>query len=347
LRQPTLPAGEELTYVGDDDSEFFRQVHGRSLNTLNTSYLLPCVSISCNAASEYHHRMLKFLFGGQNYVGPVKEVLQFGEQRLMIRSVLDLGTGGGLWYAYFRLHAMTSGGGGIDEGAAFCPGPSKWQTEFPRAEVIGIDLAPIQPRDVPPNCTFELFDLDQQSIPYPDGCFDLIHARSMFMGIHNYPRLLREISRLLRPGGLVILIESNLTPIIAPSSPSSSQQDASGWFTFWETYHTCLRRQRIDPTVPQRMVDLLSATGTFENIAKREGNIPVGFWPREPLSLTVGQLQWMDYELLLPALRPFFLTVGLPETKVRSLIADAQQDLYHPSVHLSCLTYIVHASKRL
>lgn len=317
LRQPTLPAGEELTYVGDDDSEFFRQVHGRSLNTLNTSYLLPSDRDEVKR-SEYHHRMLKFLFGGQNYVGPVKEVLQFGEQR----RVLDLGTGGGLWAI-------------------------EMADEFPRAEVIGIDLAPIQPRDVPPNCTFELFDLDQQSIPYPDGCFDLIHARSMFMGIHNYPRLLREISRLLRPGGLVILIESNLTPIIAPSSPSSSQQDASGWFTFWETYHTCLRRQRIDPTVPQRMADLLSATGTFENIAKREGNIPVGSWPREPLSLTVGQLQWMDYDLLLPALHPFFLTVGLPETKVRSLIADAQQDLYHTSVHLSCLTYVVHASKRL
>ncbi|KAK0228607.1 S-adenosyl-L-methionine-dependent methyltransferase [Armillaria fumosa] len=274
-------------------------MHGRSLNTLNTSYLLPSDRDEVKR-SEYHHRMLKFVFGGQNYVGPVKEVLQFGQQR----RVLDLGTGGGLWAI-------------------------EMADEFPRAEVIGIDLAPIQPRDVPPNCTFELCDLDQGSIPYPDGYFDLIHARSMFIGIHNYPRLLREISRLLRPGGLVILIEPNLTPTIAPSSPSSSQQDAS------------------DPTVPQRMADLLFATGTFENIAKREGNIPVGSWPREPVSLTVGQLQWMDYELLLPALRPFFLTVGLPEARVRSLIADAQQDLYRPSVHLSCVINIVHATKRL
>ncbi|KAK0483693.1 S-adenosyl-L-methionine-dependent methyltransferase [Armillaria novae-zelandiae] len=310
-------------------------MHGRSLNTLNTSYLLPSDRDEVKR-SEYHHRMLKFVFpGAQNYVGPVREALQFGQQRRgaspsakieftgpMIRAVLDLGTGGGLWAI-------------------------EMADEFPRAEVIGIDLAPIQPRDVPPNCTFELCDLDQGSIPYPDGYFDLIHARSMFIGIHNYPRLLREISRLLRPGGLVILVEPNLTPTIAPSSPSSSQQDASGWFTFWETYHTCLRRQRIDPTVPQRMADLLFATGTFENIAKQEGNIPVGSWPREPVALTVGQLQWMDYDLLLPALRPFFLTVGLPEARVRSLIADAQQDLYRSSVHLSCVINIVHATKRL
>ncbi|KAG7452446.1 S-adenosyl-L-methionine-dependent methyltransferase [Guyanagaster necrorhizus] len=318
LRQPVPPTGEELTYVGDDDSEFFRHVHGRSLNTLNTSYLLPSDRDEVKR-SEYHHRMLKFVFGGQNYVGPVREALQFGQQR----RVLDLGTGGGLWAI-------------------------EMADEFPRAEVIGIDLAPIQPRDVPPNCTFELCDLDQRSIPYPDGYFDLIHARSMFMGIHNYPRFLREVSRLLRPGGLVILIEPDLTPTIDPSSPAvSSQPDASGWFTFWETYHTCLRRQRIDPTVPQRMADLLVSTGMFENIVRREGNIPVGSWPREPVALTVGQLQWMDYELLLPALRPFFLTVGLPETTVRSLVADAQHDLYHPSVNLSCRINIVHASKRL
>jgi hypothetical protein len=28
-------------YVGDDDSGFFRTVHGRRLNALNTAYLLP------------------------------------------------------------------------------------------------------------------------------------------------------------------------------------------------------------------------------------------------------------------------------------------------------------------
>jgi hypothetical protein len=58
--------------------------------------------------------MLQFVFSGRNYVGPVKEALQFGQQRrsksfilflIVIFAanigsappVLDLGTGGGFW----------------------------------------------------------------------------------------------------------------------------------------------------------------------------------------------------------------------------------------------------------
>jgi len=173
----------EISYVGEDDSEFFRRVHGRALNTMNTRYMLPGDADEVRR-SEIHHRMLQFLFEGKNHVGPVKEVLlSHGHPR-----VLDLGTGGGIWAI-------------------------EMADEFPRAEVIGIDLAPIQPKTVPPNCTFELCDLDQRHLPYPDGHFDLIHARSMHIGIENYPRFLDEISRLLRPRGLLIIIEPDPNPL--------------------------------------------------------------------------------------------------------------------------------------
>ncbi|TFK42529.1 S-adenosyl-L-methionine-dependent methyltransferase [Crucibulum laeve] len=310
-------------FVGEDDSEFFRTAHGRALNTLNTSYLLP-VDQDEVKRSDFHHRMIQFVFEGKNYVGPVKQALQFGQQR----RILDLGTGGGSW--------------AID-----------MADEFPRAEVIGIDLAPIQPRTVPPNCTFELCDLDQWHIPYPDAHFDLIHARSMHVGIHNYPRFLLEIARLLRPGGLVLLVEPNLNPTTNAVTqqnpePIASTSASTAWSTFWETYRACLRRQGIDTTVPQRLPELLANTNEFENIVVRDGNIPIGFWPQDPNLLTVGQLQWMDYELFLPALRPMFLTAGLPESNVDRVISDAQHDLYSSisSNSLSARLHVVYASKR-
>lgn len=63
-------------------------------------------------------------------------------------------------------------------------------------------------------------------------------------------------------------------------------------------------------------------------------------------SLTVGQLQWMAAELFLPALKPLFYSVGIPKTQIDSLVANAQQDLYHPMVKLSTHMHVVHASKR-
>ncbi|KAF9464756.1 S-adenosyl-L-methionine-dependent methyltransferase [Collybia nuda] len=310
----------EISYLGEDDADFFQNVDGRILNTLNPRYMLP-VDRDEVKRSELHHRLLQFVFGGKNYIGPVKEALQFGEHR----RILDLGTGGGFW--------------AID-----------MADNFPRAEVIGIDLAPIQPRlrAVPPNCTFELCDLDQWNIPYPDNHFDFIHARSVHCGIHNYPQLLREITRLLRPGGLVLLIEPNLTPLVDGKSAGDSSSDSGlrGWLTLWETYRACLTRKGIDVTVPECLGNHLMATKSFERVMVQDGNIPVGFWPSDPHLLTVGQLQWMDYELFLPALRPLFLSFGMPQSTVHRIIADAQQDLYHPSVPLSARLHIVYASKR-
>jgi len=65
----------------------------------------------------------------------------------------------------------------------------------------------------------------------------------------------------------------------------------------------------------------------------------------DPHLLTVGQLQWMDYELFLPALSPLFLSNNLPIPTVDRIIKEAQQDLYFPSDSLSTHLHIVYASK--
>ncbi|KAF8798072.1 S-adenosyl-L-methionine-dependent methyltransferase [Phlegmacium glaucopus] len=295
-----------LQPVGDDSNSYFRSLHSRTLNTLNTSYLLP-VDQDEVKRSDIHHRLLQFVFSGRNYIGPVKKALQFGQHR----RVLDLGTGSGSW--------------AIDIA-----------DEFPRAEVIAIDLAPIQPQ-------FELCDLDQWPLPYPDAYFDFIHARSIHIGIHNYPRFLHELARLLRPGGLVLLVEPTLNPCQSP--PDDSHSPMSGWDALWETYRACLEHQGIDVTIPDRLPDLLADTAAYENIVAQVGNIPVGFWPQDASLLTVGQLQWMDYELFLPALRPLFLCNGLPPSAVDRLIKGAQQDLYHPTFSPYTTIHIAYASK--
>jgi len=54
----------------------------------------------------------------------------------------------------------------------------------------------------------------------------------------------------------------------------------------------------------------------------------------------------MDYDLLLPALRPLFLSSGLPPSSVERLIKDSQNDLYHPPYSLSTKLQIAYAIKK-
>jgi len=166
--------------------------------------------------------------------------------------------------------------------------------------------------------------------------------------IHDYSRLILEIARLLRPGGLVLLIEPDFVPIV-DGKPAIGLPNTGlhGWLTLWETYRACLKRQGIDATVPQRLAELLAATEAFENIVAQSSEIPVGVWPSDLNLLTMGQLQWMDYELLFPALKPLLLSAGVSEAKVERIIADAQHDLYHPSISISTHLHIVYASKCL
>jgi len=115
-----------------DHDHFFRVIGGRRCNTLNPRYVMPADEDELRVRSrglcslalderrliiddqiwlgtgtlfspaqrfDLFHRMIRFVFGNKNYVGPVEKVLSpdrdTGGERL---RVLDLGTGGGLWY---------------------------------------------------------------------------------------------------------------------------------------------------------------------------------------------------------------------------------------------------------
>ena len=48
--------------------------------------------------------------------------------------------------------------------------------DYPTARVIGVDLSPIQPTDVPTNAEFILMDLTQ-GLQFDDGSADLVQSR--------------------------------------------------------------------------------------------------------------------------------------------------------------------------
>jgi hypothetical protein len=49
--------------------------------------------------------------------------------------------------------------------------------EYPYARVIGMDLSPVQRRDVPSNCKFLIGDLTKDLAEFYNGSFDLVNSR--------------------------------------------------------------------------------------------------------------------------------------------------------------------------
>jgi trans-aconitate methyltransferase len=113
------------------------------------------------------------------------------------QRVLDLGTGTGIW--------------AIDVA-----------DEFPSALVMGTDLSPIQPTNVPPNCKFYVDDFESEWTFGPHEAFDFIHGRALGGSIANYDLLYRRIYDNLKPGGWVEMQEFDAN-FFSPDDPSLSK----------------------------------------------------------------------------------------------------------------------------
>ncbi|WP_322480389.1 class I SAM-dependent methyltransferase [Thermogemmatispora sp.] len=110
-------------------------------------------------------------------------------------------------------------------------GPGGWALElafrYPDAEVIGVDRSPsvvdyanaqARSRGLS-NAHFAVMDITQP-LAFREASFDLINARFLagFMRPHDWPRLLAECRRLLKPGGIIRLTESEWGLTTSPAT---------------------------------------------------------------------------------------------------------------------------------
>jgi ubiquinone/menaquinone biosynthesis C-methylase UbiE len=61
-----------------------------------------------------------------------------------------------------------------------------------------------------PGQTVDIADLNVQPLPYPDASFDLVTATEVIEHLADFRRVVREIHRVLRPGGVCILSTPNI-----------------------------------------------------------------------------------------------------------------------------------------
>jgi SAM-dependent methyltransferase len=129
---------------------------------------------------DLQHHIWRLLLHGKLYTAPLKipepgEKLSDQEGGADFR-VLDLGTGTGIW--------------AID-----------MADEFPRANVFGVDLSPIQPEWVPGNCRFHVDDFEDEWTYRPDEKFDYIHGRAISGAVADWAEFYKQVRTHLKPGG--------------------------------------------------------------------------------------------------------------------------------------------------
>lgn len=255
---------------------------------------------------DMKHAMVVNLTQGKLHIAPLRNP----------QKIIDIGTGTGIW--------------AIDMG-----------DEYPEAEVIGIDLSPIQPTWVPPNVSFLVDDAEADWVWGRDS-LDFVRARHMCMAIKNWPRLLGQAYDALKPGGWIELQELRFHL----ECDDGTIPEGYGYGRFVDLCMEGFRSFGINPLVMEKNPELLRDSG-FINVDEKVWKVPIGLWPKDPKMKTIGLY---NRSMLIDALQAVSmapLTRGLKwsPADVEVFLVDVRKSLMDSSIHSYLRFHVAYGQK--
>ncbi|KAB8236661.1 class I SAM-dependent methyltransferase [Aspergillus alliaceus] len=222
------------------------------------------------------------------------------------QKILDVGTGTGIWAIEVA-------------------------DDYPSAEVVGVDLSPIQPGWVAPNLRFFIDDVSQEWT-FPSNSFDFIHVRCLSGSLTDWPTFLKHCYRHLKPGGKIELAECR----------TQMNCDDETYPEGCHTYKWVAEFNRISHA-NGRVFDLfpqfkgLLGDAAFTNIQVHQEVCPIGTWPKDSRLKEIGryfraQFLWGGVEAYSMAL--FTRFGGWSPEEVEVLLAEVRREVNGNKMHI-------------
>ncbi|TQN65998.1 putative methyltransferase tdiE [Colletotrichum shisoi] len=233
----------------------YRRENGRTYHRLSDGkYIMPNDELEQERLDIVNH-MWMLIWDGKFCLCPKND----GAKR-----VLDIGTGTGIW-------------------------SMDYADEHPEAEVIGVDLSPIQPDYVPVNCIFEVDDLEKEwTWTEP---FDFIFARNMIGCFSNWEGVMEQAFDNLEPGGY-FEIHDSVYPILCDDGTVKEDSPIAKWSRL--ILEACDKIGR-SVTITHQFPRLMWEAG-FEDVTVTKCKFPLSGWPKDRKLRDVGT--WVQASLL-------------------------------------------------
>ncbi|KAI7849692.1 S-adenosyl-L-methionine-dependent methyltransferase [Circinella umbellata] len=203
---------------------------------------------------------------------------------------------------------------------------------YPQCNVIGMDIVPpninkddksgMSHKNIPSNVAYCYGDV-LAPLKYRDEQFDYVYQRDIahIMPMHKWPDLIKEINRILRPGGQVELVEYDLLF----TNPGPVLALVNEW------YKIAANRIGIAPNYAESLPGFLHEAG-FENIHVDEYNIPIGEWPSDLVQRQFGFLYKEQMKALFQSMKQWWLSeLHVSEQEYDSVCLSALEEFeeYH------------------
>ncbi|MDF1684566.1 MAG: malonyl-ACP O-methyltransferase BioC [Legionellaceae bacterium] len=131
---------------------------------------------------------------------------------------------------------------------------------YPKAIVVGVDIAHAMLREAQSNQSWrahpEWLRANMQNLPFANGLFDLVFSNQVFHWSSDYPALIREVNRVMNPGGCLMF--STLGPDTFKELRSSGEPyaHANDFLDMHDVGDILLAEQFLDPVVDMEQLVL-------------------------------------------------------------------------------------------
>ncbi|KAF4454408.1 hypothetical protein F53441_3034 [Fusarium austroafricanum] len=232
------------------------------------------------------------------------------------KRVLDMGTGTGIWALEFA-------------------------DEHPGAEVVGVDLSPIQPPFVPPNCTFEIDDLEKEwTWKTP---FDFIFSRMMAGSFSSPEAMAKKAYDGLCPGGWYEIQDIQLPVFCDDDTLDTKTSSVMKW---QEGLIEASKKLGRPLGITDQYKAFVEKAG-FQNVVETIYRWPTNIWPKDPKLKEIGKWTLANFHSGLEgvSLALFTRALGWSKDEVLALCAEVRKEMRNPQVHGYWKIYVVYGQK--
>ncbi|KPA40777.1 methyltransferase [Fusarium langsethiae] len=230
------------------------------------------------------------------------------------KHVLDIGTGTGIW--------------AID-----------YADEHPEAQVIGVDLSPIQPAFVPPNLTFMIEDIEDDW-NYSHS-FDYIHSRFMSSALASWTDFLTKCYK-YTPCGYMEIQEADLN---IQSDDGTLKPDNVMLRSLRLLTEASVKFGRPYQDIPP-LADLMTKVG-FVDVVVKQFRWPMNGWPEDKKDKLLGEWCYINMASGLEAftMAPLTRAHGWTPEEVTLFLIDQRKAMADKNTHGYWPIYSIYGRK--